>query len=135
MGVRIWTRVVCFAVHSSMGKVDDLTVVRHDGSEVESVDSRAMTEIGFQDEVLLMPAEEFFEAYEPVDERTLTAEAEGDEGRGGAGVVAPLEEQIEALRAGWLRDVLRSERAKGHLKMRDRTHTRSSTIENRPHFQ
>ena len=120
-------------------------ILRRYGTTVQSVepkfDSRAMTEIGFlRTRSFSMPAEEFFEVYEPVGERALTAEAEGDvKDEAEQALLASLEEQIEALRAGLAEgDVLlvESEPGKDYPKTRDRTHTRVvDGIENRLHFQ
>ncbi|HLU26329.1 MAG TPA: hypothetical protein VKZ58_11545 [Longimicrobiales bacterium] len=105
-------------------------IVRRYGTTVQSVDpnfdSRAMTEIGFlRTSALSMPAAEFFEQYERVDGRELTADAEGDvKDEVEQAVLASLLEQIRALE-GELGDdhvlLVENEPGKDYPKTRDRT--------------
>src|SRR5690606_21682401 len=80
-------------------------IARRYGATVQSVvpnfDSRAMTEIGFlRTSDLSLDAEEFEALYEKVDERALTATAEGDvKDEAEIELLARLREQIEALEA------------------------------------
>ncbi len=118
-------------------------ILRRYGTTVQSVepnfDSRAMTEIGFQrTPARSLPTEEFLDAYEKVDERALTANAEGDvKDDAERALLASLKQQLEALEAEVGPDrvlVVESMPGTDYPKTRDRTETRVVGYENRLYF-
>ncbi len=119
-------------------------IVRRYGSTVQSVvpnfDSRAMTEIGFvRTTDLSIPAAEFAERYEQVEERALVATAEGDvKVEAEQALLDDLLEQIAELRAGLTEEMLilvESQPGRDYPKLRDQTTVRVvGGIENRLHF-
>jgi hypothetical protein len=117
-------------------------IVRRFGSTVQSVepnfDSRAMTEIGFlRTSALSIPWEDFQEEYERVDEKALTATADGNvKDEAEAALLASLREQLDALDAEAGDDLLLVENLAGqdYPKTRDRTSTRGYGHETRSHF-
>lgn len=118
-------------------------IVRRYGTVVQSVvpnfDSRAMTEIGFQrTSDFSLPAEEFFERYEKVDERALDATAEGDvKDESEQALLATLRGRLEALEAevgpGHVL-LVESQPGQDYPKTRDRTEVRVVGYENRLYF-
>ncbi len=118
-------------------------IVRQYGSTVQSVtpkfDARAMTEIGFQrSSTYSAPAEEFFAHYEKVDERALSAAAEGDvKDEAEQALLVSLERQLEALVAELGPEhvlLIENQPGQDYPKTRDRTETRVVGYENRLYF-
>lgn len=119
-------------------------IVRRYGSKVQSVtpnfDSRAMTEIGFiRTDELVIPASEFEEAYERVDERSLVANSEGDvKVEAEQALLDDLLAQVEALRSELDEGMVlmvESQPGRDFPKLRDHTTVRVvGGIENRLHF-
>ncbi len=118
-------------------------IVRRYGTAVQSVvpnfDSRAMTEIGFQrTSDFSLPADEFFDRYEKVDERALDATAEGDvKDEAEQALLATLRERLDALEAevgaGHVL-MVESQPGQDYPKTRDRTEVRVVGYENRLYF-
>lgn len=119
-------------------------IVRRYGSTVQSVepnfDSRAMTEIGFlRTTDLVIPAAEFEELYERVEERALFATSEGDvKVESEQALLDDLLEQIAELRAELGEGMLllvESQAGRDYPKLRDQTTVRVvGGLENRLHF-
>jgi hypothetical protein len=119
-------------------------IVRRYGSTVQSVvpnfDSRAMTEIGFQRTPdLSIPAAEFAEEYEQVEERSLVASAEGDvKIEAEQALLDDLLAQVAELQAGLGAEMLilvESQAGRDYPKLRDRTTVQVvGGLENRLYF-
>ncbi len=118
-------------------------IIRRYGTTVQSVqpnfDARAMTEISFRRTSEYSASfEEFSEAYERVDERALTATAEGDvKDEAERALLDSLQEQLEALESevGEAHVLLIENQAgQDYPKTRDRTENRVVGYENRLYF-
>jgi hypothetical protein len=118
-------------------------ILKQYGTSYQSVEtnfnSRALTEIGFRrDRVFSITAEEFDAAYEKVDERTITAETEGDvHDQAEDALLKALEGAVqEALAELGDRDVVVVESREGedYPKTRDRKKNVVVDGENRLYF-
>lgn len=119
-------------------------IVRRYGSTVQSVvpnfDSRAMTEIGFQrTNDFVIPAAEFEELYEQIEERALVATAEGEvKVESEQALLDDLLAQIAVLREGLEEGMLllvESQAGRDYPKLRDHTTVKVvGGLENRLHF-
>jgi hypothetical protein len=119
-------------------------IVRRYGVTVQSVepnfDSRAMTEIGFRRTAdLVIPAAEFEELYERVEERALVATSEGAvKIETEQALLDDLLSQIAELREGLAEGMLllvESQAGRDYPKLRDHTTVKVvGGLENRLHF-
>jgi hypothetical protein len=119
-------------------------ILKQYGTSYQSVETnfnaRALTEIAFRrDRAFSIPTEEFGAVYEKIDEKALTAEAEGDvqdeaEEALLVALEASLKEVLDGLGEG---DVLvvESRDDEGHPKTQDKKTNVVVDGENRLHFQ
>jgi hypothetical protein len=119
-------------------------ILKQYGTTYQSVETnfnaRALTEIAFRrDRAFSIPTEEFQSSYEKVDEKALTAEAEGDvQDEAEEALLVVLEERLKEVLSG-LRDgevvVVESRDDEGHPKTNDRKTNVVVDGENRLYFQ
>lgn len=108
-------------------------------SVVPNFNPRALTEIAFRrDHAFSVPKQEFEEAYEKVDERSITAETEGDvQDEAEQTLMEALEERVAEAEAGLDEGdvlVLESQEGEDYPKTRDRKKKVIEEGENRLYF-
>jgi hypothetical protein len=119
-------------------------IAKQYGTRVQSVtpnfDANAMNEIGFtRDNEWVMPAEEFFGAYQKAEAHELRAAAEGDvQSEAEDRLLRSLEEQLRAVDSAAGADAIvmvESEQGQNYPKTRHTTETKVVGNENRYYFR